>query len=40
MLEAAGFEAAERVDWTGYDTSGETVGASFRARRPEATRSP
>ena len=33
MLESAGFEAAEQVDWTGYDTSAETVGATFRARR-------
>jgi hypothetical protein len=34
MLEEAGFESAERVGWTGYDTSPETVGATIRARRP------
>ena len=31
MLEEAGFEDGERVEWTGYDTSAETLGASFRA---------
>ena len=35
MLEEAGFESAEQVAWTGYDTSAETLGASFRASRPE-----
>ena len=40
MLEEAGFDSAERVQWTGYDTSAETLGASFRARRPEAPRLP
>ncbi len=34
MLAKAGFEAAEHVAFTGYDTSDETRGASFRARRP------
>ncbi len=38
MLEEAGFDSAERVSWTGYNTSAETVGASFRARRPEGDR--
>ena len=38
MLEEAGFESAERVQWTGYDTSADTIGASFRARRPERAR--
>jgi len=33
MLEESGLESAERVEWTGYDTSAETLGASFRARR-------
>ena len=35
MLAEAGFESAELLQWTGYDTSPETLGASFRARRPE-----
>ena len=34
----AGFESAERVHWTGCDTSAETLGATFCARRPERAR--
>ena len=37
MLEEAGFAAAEHVQWTGYDTSAETLGASFRAQRPQGS---
>ena len=33
MLVEAGFEDAEHVAFTGYDTSDETRGATFRARR-------
>jgi hypothetical protein len=40
MLADAGFENALRVEWTGYDTSDETRGATFRARRPDGTGSP
>ncbi len=40
MLEEAGFESAELVQWTGYDTSPETLGAGFRARCPASTRLP
>ena len=40
MLEEVGFESVERVQWTGYDTSPETVGASIRARRPARARLP
>ena len=40
MLEEAGFEAAELVQWTGYDTSAETLGATFRAQRSGGPRLP
>ena len=38
MLGDAGFEGAEQVAFTGYDTSDETLGATFRARRPGKAR--
>ncbi len=38
MLRDTGFDAVERVAWTGYDTSPTTRGATFRARVPEAGR--
>jgi len=35
MLAESGFEGAELVAFTGYDTSDETRGATFRARQAE-----
>ncbi len=35
MLVDAGFERVEQVAWTGYDTSDETLGATFRGYRPQ-----
>ncbi len=34
LLEKAGFAEAEQVEVTGYQTSDETIGATFRAIKP------
>ncbi len=34
MLSTAGFREAELVSFTGYRTAANTIGATFRARKP------